>query len=477
MKAKKNIVREDIFISKKEVDEVDEDDSGIKEIDTIVDLSITSPEDKNKFKVQKGTRHLEMKKDFKKDCKGSEYIPDTLEPTTRTIAIGDIHGDIDVAINMLRIARCIKKVPSDTLDSVLLKNKKNQDEYYIWTGKDTQVVQVGDQVDRCRPIGDNICLLPNTTSNDEASDIKILKFYTEMNKMARKKGGRLVSLLGNHELMNVAGKMHYVSYMGLLDFSPNVDLSKMTINSSNNNDFSKFTEEGLQYRRNAFTNKNNIERKEPLNEYLACTRTSAIIIGDLLFVHGGFTKLMAESYDIDNLNKIVRKWLLGKLTDEVENENIDLLKTKPEHSMKNVSYNFKERLNKLLNSGSKGMSIFWNRLLGQLPSDIDIKNKNIKMSDESKKNIIEKCDAYLKPVFKILNINGIIVGHTPQMNKEYGINSTCGQRAWRIDIGASGAFDAFRNEEDGNKREEVLEITYKNNKTLFNILDKSNIAD
>ena len=421
--------------------------------------------------IQTGTRYLSIKKDFDKDCKGFEYIPDTLEPTSRTIAIGDIHGDIEVAINMLKIARCIKQVDSYTssTDSVNIKNKKNEDEYYIWIGKDTQVVQVGDQVDRCRPIGDNICLLPNTTSNDEASDIKILKFYTELDNIAKKKGGRLISLLGNHELMNVAGKMQYVSFMGLLDFSTNVDLSKMTINIDKGK-LNKYTQEGLQNRRDAFTNKNNnVKRKEPLNEYLACTRTSAIIIGELLFVHGGFTKIMAESYDIDHLNQIVRKWLLGKLTNELE--NINLLKTKKEDNIDNVSYNFKERLNKLLNSGSKGMSIFWNRVLGQIPSDIDVKN----MSEESRNKIIDKCDSYLKPVFKILNINGIIVGHTPQMNKEYGINSTCDQRAWRIDIGASGAFDQFRNGED--KREEVLEITYKNNKTIFKILDKSNIID
>jgi len=473
MSAKKYSIKRDqnVFLSGNKHKNIDDDNDDND--DTTIGVSITQKEEseieKDNKETQTGTRFLSMKKDFEKDCKGYEYIPATLEPTSRTIAIGDIHGDIDVAVNMLRIGRCIKQVDRNVIDSVILKNKNNVDEYYIWIGKDTQVVQVGDQVDRCRPIGDNSCILPNTTSNDEASDVKILIFYTDLHVIAKKQGGGVISLLGNHELMNVAGKMQYVSYMGLLDFSPNVDLSKMTIN--NKDEYSKFTSEGLNNRRKAFTNNNNTQEK-PLNKFLACTRTSSIIIGDLLFVHGGFTPIMAESYDMDHLNKIVRIWLLGKLTDELtsSNEYKNLLKTKEENATKKVSFNFKERLNTLLNSGSKGASIFWNRLLGHIVSDIDIKD----LSEKSKNEIIEKCDINLKPVFKILNINGMIIGHTPQMNKEYGINSTCNERVWRIDIGASGAFDSFRN---SVKRDEVLEIVHENNKNIYKILDKSNIIE
>ena len=40
-------------------------------------------------------------------------------------------------------------------------------------------------------------------------------------------------------------------------------------------------------------------------------------------------------------------------------------------------------------------------------------------------------------VFEQLNLNGLVVGHTPQEN---GIQSSCYQKLWKIDTGMSGAF-------------------------------------
>jgi hypothetical protein len=426
--------------------------------------------------VFNGSRFLEMKKDFENDCSGYEYIPDTIERTSTTIAIGDIHGDLEVAIKVLELANCIKKVSKDTENSVTLKNNDDEEEHWKWIGGDTQVVQVGDQVDRCRPIGDHLCVLPDATVADEASDIKILKFYTAMNKEARKDGGRLISLLGNHEIMNVSGRMQYVSFLGLLDFSPNVDLTQ--INSDNINDFIKYTDEGLKKRRDAFTNNAKAKRDEPLNEFLACTRQSAIIVGDLLFVHGGVIQKLAETYNIDDINTLVRKWLLGKLDDEINLTK--LLKTKKERkllggygdddtddssdvkdSKKIIKY--KERLKMILSSGSKGISPFWNRLLGNLPADIMVEE----YSEETRKDIESRCDNILNPVFETFNIGGIVVGHTPQMTEKYGINSACNKRIWRTDIGASKAFNMLRSTK---RRIEVLKITYPNDVTSFEVL-------
>jgi len=416
----------------------------------------------------KGTRYLKLKKDFERDCKEYEYIPDTLERTSTTIAIGDIHGDLDLAVKVLELAKCIERVDK-CKNCVILKNKNNEDEHYVWTGEDTLVVQVGDQIDRCRPVDDNLCIMNGSTKDDEASDIKILKFFTEINKLAMKKGGRIISLLGNHEIMNVSGKMQYVSLMNLLEFSNHVDLTQLS--TDNIDEYTKYADEGLKNRRKAFSNVKNVKRKEPLNEFLACTRQSAIIIGDLLFVHGGIIQKLAESYNIDDINTIVRKWLLGKMTNEVKN----LLKTKEERELtggldddtidikKNNKINFKERLRLILNSGSKGISPFWNRLLGNLPADIMVDNFSI----DRKKEIELKCDQILKPVFETFNINGIIVGHTPQMNDKYGINSACNQRIWRTDIGASKAFDILR---DTKRRIEVLKITYPNGEAKFEVL-------
>ena len=90
-------------------------------------------------------------------------------------------------------------------------------EQYIWIGKDTVVVQVGDQVDRCRPIGDGKkCVRDReATVDDEHSDLKIIDLFNELNKLAMVENGMVISLLGNHELMNYQGNINYASYKGV----------------------------------------------------------------------------------------------------------------------------------------------------------------------------------------------------------------------------------------------------------------------
>jgi len=123
--------------------------------------------------------------------------------TKRIIAIGDIHGDLDLAINCLLISKTIKQVflhknpntnqieESDNLtnnsfidnsecpDDIVILNYKDETipRYYKWIGLNTIIIQVGDQVDRCRPV-DKECHDKNETVNDESSDIKILFFFS-----------------------------------------------------------------------------------------------------------------------------------------------------------------------------------------------------------------------------------------------------------------------------------------------------------
>jgi hypothetical protein len=401
---------------------------------------------------------LNYEDDFEKDCSNYKfkYIPDTLEPTSRTIAIGDIHGDLKLAIEFLTVAKCIQLYdPLCDKEFISVDNKK-----YIWIGNDTQVVQVGDQVDRCRPVENDNCNLPHVTINDEASDIKILKFYSAIDKLAQKDGGRLISLLGNHELMNVMGNMDYVSFMGLLEFNSNVDMTSINIDMDNQK-LNEIVNTGLQNRKNAFSNKFTGDRTEALNEYLACSRTSAIIIGGLLFVHGGLIKKMANAYNIKDLNRIVRKWLLGKLNDE-KSDDKRLLYTKQEKQMdKNPSFSVGDRVYQIIKSKN---SIFWNRVLGYLDSDL--------LDDELDSNELsikqKKCDSILNELFETVNISGIVIGHTPQMSEKYnGINSACDGKVWRVDIGASSAFDVFKKMK---RVVQVLEIKYDNNKPKFNVL-------
>ena len=68
---------------------------------------------------------------YQQKCRDFNRLPSILPPVKRIIVLGDLHGDWEMTINSLKVANLINK-------------KLN------WIGKDTVVVQLGDQIDRCR---------------------------------------------------------------------------------------------------------------------------------------------------------------------------------------------------------------------------------------------------------------------------------------------------------------------------------------
>jgi len=92
----------------------------------------------------------------------------------RLVAIGDLHGDLGGTRAALRAAGAI-----DANDR--------------WTGGDLTVVQLGDILDR---------------GDDEK---QILDLFARLERDAAAAGGALISLIGNHELMNAAGDFRYVT--------------------------------------------------------------------------------------------------------------------------------------------------------------------------------------------------------------------------------------------------------------------------
>ena len=92
----------------------------------------------------------------------------------RVVAIGDLHGDYEQYINVMRSA------------GVLDKRGK-------WSGGKTHLVQTGDITDR------------------GADSRKIIDHLVKLAKQAKRKGGYIHMLIGNHEAMNVTGDLRYVS--------------------------------------------------------------------------------------------------------------------------------------------------------------------------------------------------------------------------------------------------------------------------
>ena len=92
----------------------------------------------------------------------------------RIVAVGDLHGDYGAWIDIARDARLIDAA-----------NK--------WIGGRTVLVQTGDITDR------------------GADSLKIIRHLQQLDGEAKRAGGRVIVLLGNHEAMQVTGDLRYVS--------------------------------------------------------------------------------------------------------------------------------------------------------------------------------------------------------------------------------------------------------------------------
>jgi hypothetical protein len=92
----------------------------------------------------------------------------------RIVAVGDIHGAYDALVKTLQAA--------DVIDSRL-----------TWSGEKTHLVFTGDLLDR------------------GAKSRQVMDLVMRLEKEARRRGGRVHLLLGNHEVMNLNGDLRYVA--------------------------------------------------------------------------------------------------------------------------------------------------------------------------------------------------------------------------------------------------------------------------
>jgi hypothetical protein len=126
----------------------------------------------------------------------------------RLVIIGDIHGDIKRFKNIL-------------IDANIINNNIE----WIAEPPNTIVIQMGDQIDSLNRAEDN--------DWEVIEDIEMLKFTDLLDKIAKIKGGTVISLIGNHEFMNILGNYSYVSDKSIANnekrrrelFKPNGQLS------------------------------------------------------------------------------------------------------------------------------------------------------------------------------------------------------------------------------------------------------------
>jgi len=188
-------------------------------------------------------------------------------PTTRypdaprIVALGDWHGDLDAARRGLRLAGAI-------------------DQQDRWIGDDLVVVQTGDQLDR----GDQ--------------EQEILDLLDRLRDEAAAAGGAMIALLGNHELMNVAGDFRYVTPGGWVDFQDAGVAVPVGVAALDT------LPEAWRPRAAAFL---------PGGPYarLLAEQPLAVVVGRTVFVHGG---LLPRHIDggLEQLNHATHAWLLGE---------------------------------------------------------------------------------------------------------------------------------------------------------------------
>jgi hypothetical protein len=102
-------------------------------------------------------------------------------PPESVVAIADVHGDFDDFVAILRRTGLI--------------DKQNH-----WAGGRTTFVQTGDLLDR------------------GPKPREVMDLMMALEKEALQGGGRVVSLLGNHEMMNIMGDLRYVVPMNYASF-------------------------------------------------------------------------------------------------------------------------------------------------------------------------------------------------------------------------------------------------------------------
>jgi len=192
---------------------------------------------------------------------GLADTPTRLPAAARVVAMGDWHGDLAAARRALRLAGAI-----DAQDR--------------WIGGDLVVVQTGDQLDR----GDQ--------------EQAILDLLDRLAAEAAAAGGAVHALLGNHELMNVAGDFRYVTAGGWADFADAgiavdpADSSLAALPAAQRPRAAAFAPGGPYARRLA-------------------RRNVALIVGRDVFVHGGLLPAHV-AYGLERLNRETRAWLRGE---------------------------------------------------------------------------------------------------------------------------------------------------------------------
>jgi hypothetical protein len=372
--------------------------------------------------------------------------------TRRIIVIGDVHGDLNKLIDCLLIGGVIKIDKNVYLPEE--NNIRTNDQLFKfihslqWIGGDTYVVQLGDQVDRIRPTNWDKNNVPiGIANNDEGSSLIIFNLLWYLNTLAKKYNGKVISILGNHEFMNIDGDFRYVSPQEFKEYYNAFHRFYSATLKPENEDHQLIEEIREEVKNLVNVPKGYNERRiawHPngiIANFLGLNYKTCVQIGKWIFVHAGLTLNLCQGYSICRINNCISRYLLN-------------FKSSNKYNI--ASY--KEDCNmykKMINCSSEKSPV-WNREFGE---SIDDERENKKLIGKLNFlfNEYNKSNNSYFIKFGLPKAEYVAIGHTPQFFEGKGINSACNGKVWRCDVGMSRAFKDI-NESSEWRKPQVLEI-------------------
>lgn len=199
--------------------------------------------------------------------------PYRIEGARRVVVFADVHGAFDALTSILR--------GQGIVDGALR-----------WAGGDTQLVSLGDLVDR------------------GADSRKVLNLLMRLEREARAAGGAVHVVLGNHEVMNIAGDLRYVSPGEYAAFAGDEDAALREAawaQAVARDPAAVRTEFDARFPAGYFAHRQAFSPSGVYGTWLLA-RPFLLVIDDTAFAHGGLPPLVAQ-LGLDATNATLRAGL------------------------------------------------------------------------------------------------------------------------------------------------------------------------
>jgi hypothetical protein len=312
----------------------------------------------------------------------------------RLVCIGDVHGDFQALQDFLTLAG-VYDIESNT-----------------WCGDNTILVQCGDVLDRY------------------SQELKCYQLLAQLSREAPEDGGKVIVLLGNHEILNAMGLFQYAT----------TDLEYEQVVGPVVDEELKCVTWRMQYVGNQPARWASYEPGGLLANSLLANMKVAVQVGRTVCVHAGLTAEHIQDFGgLSNMNQQAHDWLSPSSTNSGSSSSSSSSASSPP-LVNNVTFNNKgdyESSNQRFAEAEARQTSYINTAPSFLNGGIGA-NSPIWMRDYSTPNDMppknpraqQMIDAAL---FAVGNCDRMVMGHTVQRR----INAALQGKAWRVDVGAS----------------------------------------